>query len=279
MKKAKRTLGVLILMAALALSAGSWSPLFARTARQAPTAPEASAPAAAPVQVDQQNAERQQASDYAPVVKTYTLKYISATEFMRSARFYVIDSSGTENSLTVRIMPRNIPEFEALLKKLDVEKRNIQFKVYTIIASKEQPLERLKDNFVGDTQGLADKDLKKVLDEMKGLWNFKYYWVDSPSFLVVKDGADGSMFKMVSNPFDFDMRILRVNLRGDEAGKRIISVGEIQLMQTLNTTKPVLIETSDVTFKEKGYLVVGVSGFNAGWSGSALVLVISAEVK
>jgi hypothetical protein len=50
-------------------------------------------------------------------------------------------------------------------------------------------------------------------------------------------------------------------------------------MQTLNNTKPMLIETSDVTFKEKGYLVVGVSGFNAGWSGSALVLVISAEVK
>jgi hypothetical protein len=279
MKKAKRTLGALILMAALAFGTGLWSPLFARTARQAPTAPEVSAPAAAPAQADQQNAERQQASDYAPVVKTYTLKYISATEFMRSARFYVQDFSGTESSLTVRIMPRNIPEFEALLKKLDVEKRNIQFKVYTIIASKEQPLERLKDNFVGDTQGLADKDLKKVLDEMKGLWNFKYYWVDSPSFLVVKDGADGSMFKLVSNPFDFDMRILRVNLRGDEAGKRIISVGEIQLMQTLNNTKPMLIETSDVTFKEKGYLVVGVSGFNAGWSGSALVLVISAEVK
>jgi hypothetical protein len=40
-----------------------------------------------------------------------------------------------------------------------------------------------------------------------------------------------------------------------------------------------LIDTSDVTFREKGYLVVGVSGFQAGWSSSALILVISAEIK
>ncbi len=210
-------------------------------------------------------------------VKTYELKFISASEFMRSARFYVVDSTGTESSLTVRIYERNIPEFEALLKKLDVEKRNIQFQVYTIIASKDQPLERFKNNFVSETQGIADKDLKRVLDEMKGLWNFKYYWVDSPSFLVVKDGAAGSMFKLVS-PYDFDMNVLRVQLRGDEPGKRIISVGQIKLSQTTNQHST-LIDTSDVTFKEKGYLVVGVSGFQAGWNSSALILVISAEIK
>jgi hypothetical protein len=209
------------------------------------------------------------------MVKTYELKFINASEFMRSARFYVVDSTGTESSLTVRIYERNIPEFEALLKKLDVEKRNIQFQVYTIIASKDQPLERFKNNFVSETQGIADKDLKRVLEEMKGLWNFKYYWVDSPSFLVVKDGAAGSMFKLVS-PFDFDMNVLRVQLRGDEPGKRIISVGQIKLSQTTNQHST-LIDTSDVTFKEKGYLVVGVTGMIG--SGQALILVISAEIK
>ncbi|MDP2914388.1 MAG: hypothetical protein Q8O91_02915 [Candidatus Aminicenantes bacterium] len=213
------------------------------------------------------------------VVKTYVLKYISASEFMRSAKFYVIDSSGTETTLTVKIYKKNIADFEALLKKLDVEKKNIQFQVYTIVASKEAPLERFKNNFVTETKDIADKDLKRVLDEMKGLWNFKFYWVDSPSFLVVKDGAAGSLFKLVSNPYDFDMNVLHVQLRGDEPGKRIISVGQIKLNQSINMVRSTLIDTSDVTFKEKGYLVVGVSGFNAGWSGSALILVISAEIK
>jgi hypothetical protein len=280
MKKAKRILSVLVLMTAIALWAGSFPSLFAQTAKEAQAAQEASTAAAQTLAVQLKAAQERRAAEAQELtmrVKTYELKFINASEFMRSARFYVVDSTGTESSLTVRIFERNIPEFEALLKKLDVEKRNIQFQVYTIIASKDQPLERFKNNFVSETQGIADKDLKRVLDEMKGLWNFKYYWVDSPSFLVVKDGAAGSMFKLVSL-FDFDMNVLRVQLRGDEPGKRIISVGQIKLSQTTDQHST-LIDTSDVTFKEKGYLVVGVSGFQAGWSSSALILVISAEIK
>jgi hypothetical protein len=280
MKKAKRIFSVLVLMTAIALWAGSFPSLFAQTAKESQAAQEASTAAAQTQAVQQKAAQERRAAESQELtmrVKTYELKYISASEFMRSARFYVVDSTGTESSLTVRIYERNIPEFEALLKKLDVEKRNIQFQVYTIIASKDQPLERFKNNFVSETQGIADKDLKRVLDEMKGLWNFKYYWVDSPSFLVVKDGAAGSMFKLVS-PYDFDMNVLRVQLRGDEPGKRIISVGQIKLSQTTDQHST-LIDTSDVTFKEKGYLVVGVSGFQAGWNSSALILVISAEIK
>ncbi|MCJ7563165.1 MAG: hypothetical protein MUP52_01070 [Candidatus Aminicenantes bacterium] len=279
MIKAKRIFCVLVLMTAIALWAGSFPSLFAQTAKEAPAAQEASTAAAQTQAVEQKEPQKKPAADDRNymMVKTYELKYISATEFMRSARFYVVDSTGTESSLTVRIYGNNIPEFEALLKKLDVEKRNIQFQVYTIIASKDQPPERFKNNFVSETQGIADKDLKRVLDEMKGLWNFKYYWVDSPSFLVVKDGAAGSMFKLVSS-YDFDMNILRVQLRGDEPGKRIISVGQIKLIQTINLQlKSALIDTSDVTFKEKGYLVVGVTGMIG--SGEALILVISAEIK
>jgi hypothetical protein len=214
-----------------------------------------------------------------PVVKTYSLKYISASEFMRSARFYVADYSGTESSLTVRILPRNIPDFEALLKKLDVEKKNIQFQVYTIVASKEDPPDTYKSYVQTETKEITDKDLKRVLDEMKGLWNFKHYWVDSPSFLIAKDGSGSSHSKLVSR-YDLDMTLRDIQLRGDEPGKRIISVGQIALTQIgLNTSVDNLINTSEITIKEKGYLVVGVSGLRApGWN-MALILVISAEIK
>jgi hypothetical protein len=43
--------------------------------------------------------------------------------------------------------------------------------------------------------------------------------------------------------------------------------------------KTTLLDTTDITFKENGYLVVGVSGLHAGWSGLALILVIRAEIK
>jgi len=211
-------------------------------------------------------------------VKTYALKYIGASEFMRSAKFYVYDSSGTESTLTVRIPRKNIPDFEALLKKLDVEKKNIQFQVYTIVAAKEDPPDSYKNYLQNETKEITDKDLKRVLDEMKGLWNFKHYWVDSPSFLIAKDGSGSNRSKLVSR-YDLELVLRNIQLRGDEPGKRIISVGEIALVEKLNGTVDNLINTSDITTKEKGYLVVGVSGLQAGWNGLALILVISAEIK
>ena len=211
-------------------------------------------------------------------MKTYALKYIGASEFMRSAKFYVYDSSGTESTLTVRIPRKNIPDFEALLKKLDVEKKNIQFQVYTIVAAKEDPPDSYKNYLQNETKEITDKDLKRVLDEMKGLWNFKHYWVDSPSFLIAKDGSGSNRSKLVSR-YDLELVLRNIQLRGDEPGKRIISVGEIALVEKLNGTVDNLINTSDITTKEKGYLVVGVSGLQAGWNGLALILVISAEIK
>jgi uncharacterized membrane protein len=216
-----------------------------------------------------------------PAVKTYSLKFIGASEFMRSAKFYVYDSTGTESSLTVKIAKRNIPDFEALLKKLDVEKKNVQFQVYAILALKDDPLENLGGP--AETKEITDKDLKRVLDEMKGIWNFKHYWVDSPSFLIAKDGSGSTRAKLVSR-YDLELTLRNVQIRGDEPGKRIISVGEIGLTQKRvnnagESYGDTLIDTNDITLKEKGYLVVGVSGMPAGWRNGALILVISAEIK
>ncbi len=216
------------------------------------------------------------------VVKTYALKFISATELMRSAKFYVLESTGTESSLTVRIQKRNIADFEALLKKLDVEKKNVQFQVYAILALKDDPVENLGGP--AETKEITDKDLKRVLDEMKGIWNFKHYWVDSPSFLIAKDGSGSTRAKLVSR-YDLELTLRNVQIRGDEPGKRIISVGEIGLTQKRGISTggesfgDTLIDTNDITLKEKGYLVVGVSGMPAGWRNGALILVISAEIK
>ena len=235
---------------------------------------------------EQQKAEsvkaREEAAKYEYVLKTYSLKYISAREFMNAAKFYVLDFSGSENALTVRIQKKNIPAFEDLLKKLDVEKRNIQFQVYTIVASKELPSHTpgLIENFLkNETKEIENRDLKRVLDEMKGLWNFKHYWVDSPSFLMVKDGSVSNSFRLVSNR-NLNLSLAQIQVKGDEPGKRIISVGIIQLQESTSDENSNLINTSDIAFKEKGYLVVGVSGLSSsGWGGMALILIINAEIK
>jgi hypothetical protein len=101
--------------------------------------------------------------------------------------------------------------------------------------------------------------------------------------LTVKEGSTSNYFKLVSSQFDFGLMLESVRLGGDEPGKRIISVGSVLLTQYFNApseeSKSTLIGTKDVSIKEKGYLVVGVSGLATSRSGLALILVIGAEVK
>jgi len=282
MNKNKKHLFRLSILCLTVLFAWSASSLFARTAKEAQ---EASAAAAVQVPPQKTAQEKPTTDDLGHMmVKTYELKFISASEFMRSARFYVVDSTGTESSLTVRIFSKNVPDFEALLKKLDVEKKNIQFQVYTIVASKDDLSESVRSRFKAETKEVADRDLRKVLDEMKGLWNFKHYWIETPSFMIAKDGAESNRIKLVSD-YNFELLLRNVHLRGEDSSKRMISVGEIRLIQSIAMSSDVksqqnLIDTSDVTFKEKGYLVVGVSGLSSFYTtGLALILVISAEIK
>jgi hypothetical protein len=216
-------------------------------------------------------------------VKTYPLKYANYHLVWDAARMYLLDASGSDNTITVRIQKKNIPDFEALLKKLDVEKKNITFRVYTIIAARDAAPDIIKKP---ETKDIDNRDLKVALDEMKGLWNFKHYWVDAPSFMTVKDGSGGSELKLVSSLLDyadFGMALRRVSVGGDELGKRTITVGEVSLDLNVNTPNAQrtsrLIDTRDISLKERGYLIVGVSGLETGWNGLALILVISAEIK
>lgn len=232
------------------------------------------------IEAERKKAEAEQ-YEMEGLVKTYSLKYVNPIDLVKAAKFYVYDSTASGSTLTVRIPRKYVADFEAVLKKLDVEKKNIQFRVYTIIALKDAPAESVKSSFLSGTRDISNPDLRAVLDQMKDLWNFKYYYVDNPSFLTVKDGAEGNSTKLVSGSINLDceMRLRNVELRGDEPGKRVIAAGAITLIQTTNTVRTALIETSDITFKEKGYLVVGVSGLQSGPNGAALILVISAEVK
>ena len=77
------------------------------------------------------------------------------------------------------------------------------------------------------------------------------------------------------------MYVMHIDVRGDEPGDRIVTLGQILLKwtDTYGKNEQTLIESKDVTFKENSYLVVGVSGFNVGGLGKALILIISAEVK
>jgi hypothetical protein len=224
-----------------------------------------------------------QAAEEEKVVKTYPLKYVTWNEVAVAARLYLYASSGSENTITVGLPKKYVADFEALLKKLDVEKKNIMFRVYTIIAARDNAPDIIKRP---ESKEIENRDLKLALDEIKGLWNFKHYWVEAPSLLTVREGMLVNGFKLVSSLLgfaDFTMGLIHVRVGGEETGKRIITIGGINLELNVNTpngtSKSTLIDTKELSLKENGYLIVGVSGLQTGWSGLALILVISAEIK
>ena len=209
------------------------------------------------------------------LIRTYTLKYIRPNEIINAAKFYIFDSTKSGDTIIVRIRRKNISEFEKLLKRLDVEKKTILFKIFTVIASREK--EEQED------EAIENKGLKKVLDELRNLWNFKSYRVDGPSLMTVKEDSGSNYSRLVSSVSNFNMHIYHVRVRGEKPGDRIITLGQIQLKWRPDVWKKeseqTLISTDSTTIKEKGYLVAGISGFSAQGKGKALILIINAEIQ
>jgi hypothetical protein len=124
---------------------------------------------------------------------------------------------------------------------------------------------------------IENKELKKVLDELRAVWNFKTYVVDGPTFLTAREDSAANNVKLVSNR-PLNVVITNPKIGPEEAGKRTISIEQVMLTgPSMTSSDTVYLNTHDILLKEKGYLVAGVSGYQS--SRSALILVISAEIK
>jgi len=144
-----------------------------------------------------------------------------------------------------------------------------------VIASKEKEPQ--------EDEAVENKDLRKVLDELRNLWNFKSYKVDGPSFLTIKEDSGLDSFRLVSSVSNFYMNIVHAKVIEEERGKRHVSIGQIQLKWRSGLTaeyEQTLINTSNITIKENGYLVAGISGYGfSGKDAKALILIINADIK
>ncbi len=213
-----------------------------------------------------------QAWEWTEVLKTYQLKYIRPEDLINATRLYLIDSTVYKDTVTVKILNKNVSTFEELLKKMDVEKKSILFKVYTIkaIRASEKTVEQKE---------IEDKGLKQVLDELNKLWKFQSYQIDKPFFITVKEESGSSFFKLASEFYgSLGLRIQQVNLSSDKPGKRNITIDQLQLLSSAPMgNNQIFIDSNNTTVKEDGYLVVGVSGMTS-W-GRVLILVLSAEIK
>jgi len=199
------------------------------------------------------------------VTRTYTLRYVSP-EFIREAlSVYFMNCSYSRDSglISVVLEKNKVAQFEEQLRRLDVEKKNVSLRVFTVIAGRE-----------GKNDAFENKDLKRVLAEVSRLLNFKSYMLDGASAVTVRDGAGFGRLALTSSIPDG----LRLDYKGiavmtGSGGKRSVKLN-FELRQL--STQQVLIAT-ETEIAEDGYLVAGVS--RIGNEGKSLVLVINAEIK
>ncbi len=222
-------------------------------------------------QEERRSKNAQLAWEWTEVLKTYQLKHIKPEDLINATRLYIIDATVYKNSVTIKITNKNVSTFEELLKKMDVEKKNILFKVYTIMAFRESAKKE-------EQVEIEDKGLKQVLDELEKLWKFHSYQIDKPFFITVKEESGSSFFKLASEFYgSLGLRIQQVNLNSDKPGKRNITIGQLKLLTSYMGIEQIFIDSNNIKVKEDGYLVVGVSGMTS--RGKVLILVISAEIK
>ncbi len=202
--------------------------------------------------------------DRSVITNTYFLKHINPKEAKNALKLYFLNCSYDINKkmLCVSIFTKNITKFEELLRKLDVKKRNIYFRIFTVIAS-----------HTGKSSEIKNKDLKKVIYELNKVLSFNCFRLDGVSFISVQEGARKSVVNLsTSTKSRLELNLHGITINGNEKGKRVIEIEGL----SLRDVKINLITTS-TSINENGYLVVGVS--KIGENGDSLILVINAEIK
>jgi uncharacterized protein YxeA len=217
--------------------------------------------------------EKKQSTYSEAVTKTYTLKHVSPKVVHRTLRQYFWESSYAPNGnmFTVKIARKNIPGFEKLLGQLDVARRKILVRIFTVIASKE-----------GKSSPIPNKDLQQVLGELQKVLSFKAFHLDGVSAITVQENQDGSRL-VLSSHSPLELRLEDIYIKGQKKGERTVGFEfalkkREKLINTTDTNQwnDTTLIASETSVKENGYLVAGVSRIG---NGDSLVLIINAEIK
>ncbi len=209
------------------------------------------------------------------ITKTYDLKYIKPALVHSTLNSYFSKSDFSRNGKMITLVFRKnqisqIPQFEKLLKKLDIKKQTVIFRIFTVIASHKSNSENTPP---------IKGDLKKVLSELQTIMSFKSFRMDGMSALTAMDGQKSGSIQL-SSEGDMKYTFYNLKINGSEKGSRDVDF-EFNLKQYTgsfeNKQMWKTLQNSKTSIKEGGYLVAGVS--KIGRNGDSLILVINTYIK
>jgi hypothetical protein len=230
------------------------------------------------------------------ISKTYQLQYVSSELVVKKLRQYIIDHSPVHvmNVITVKIMKKDEEEFNFQMRLLDVPKNKkmgglignilsiprklldvidnepefeaaadhiIQFRIYTVLASREQK-----------PSNIDNEDLKRMLGELDNVLNFKSYQLDGISLMQVKNYSERNFLKLNSRSTSLTMYLDNVSITYEKAGQQVIEIGRLEVH---NDTGAFISTKTSVN--KNGYLVVGITPLGDG--GDSLAIILFAEIN
>lgn len=212
------------------------------------------------------------------VTRTYELRHVTARMIrpIINPYIYQIGSNDGSSIIVVTLSEKNVKAFEDLLGKLDRPRRNINFRIFTVIASNRADAKPTD----------LHPDLQGVVDELKKVLGYRSYRLDGVSTFMVMNGSDQNELELNSQVDDLYLKLYNVKISGAEnSNEMTINLGLVLQEQFGNVIVPEgqktvnrqLIRVDSLQLKEGGYLVAGVS--KLGENNDALVLVINAAVQ
>jgi hypothetical protein len=216
------------------------------------------------------------AADPKPVIRTYQLKNVDPLEIQDLVSPFVLQrrSDSASKYLVVTLFPENVKALEELLARLDVERPQVNFRVFTLIASQKP-----------GAPALEVPELVEVVENLRRVLGFKSYSLDGVSAITVRSGSRRNELELSSKIPGLTLDLDRVAVDVGQEGRRQIRLGlELRIQpyaEVLGKDQAIvshrLIETEQTAIVEKGTLVAGVS--KLGEAGDALVLVIQATIQ
>ncbi len=229
-------------------------------------------------QAEQKTDENQGERNGKVLTRTYELRHVSARSIRSIISPYILQmgQSDASSCVVVTLYEKNVKPFEELLARLDQPKKNIRFRIFTVIAS----------NRAAARPSELHPDLEGVVDELKKVLGYKTYRLDGVSSLMAADGSEQNELDLNSQIDDLQFILYNVTLsRSEDDNKMMIKAGLVLREQfggiIVEKDRKVinrqLIRVDSMQLREDGYLVAGVS--RLGKDGDALVLVINATVQ
>jgi len=221
-------------------------------------------------------AEEPQQSDSAAsriITKSYELKHILPREARDILKPYYgnFSYSESQNLIVVTMLRENVAPFEELLKKIDVERPMLHFRIFTVIAA----------NGGAPKPAIENAQLRSVLDELKKFLSFKFYYLDGVSLLSCKEGSHDSQIELSNTLSNLTFYLWDPLVENTKTNERTIKfrmdLRKTYRMEDGKMTSSSLIGTDSIAIKENGYLVAGVS--KIGSNGDSLILVINVQIK